>query len=94
MPEKEPSVIDDENLTEPWDPVLDFINDNENSDQFNREKYLSKTKKVKNYLKKCKSTANNYIQRSDSSSGKLRKAREERVPLTSWYVTDEFYSPE
>lgn len=46
-------------------------------------------------MKKCKSTAHNYIQRTDSSSSvKVRKAVEERVPHTSWYVSDEFYSDE
>ncbi|XP_065213385.1 puratrophin-1-like isoform X3 [Planococcus citri] len=95
VPEKESSFIKEETVTDSWEPASDFINDgDEKPDHFSREKYLSKSKKVKNYLKKCKSTANNYIQRSDSTSDKVRKAVEERVPHTSWYVTDEFYSEE
>lgn len=65
-----------------------------------RDKQLSKTKKVKNYLRKCKSTANSFINAKSESNGtsdadfRQRRAVEEAVPLTSWYVTDEFYLDE
>lgn len=68
--------------------------------EFTRDKQLSKTKKVKNYLKKCKSTANSFIHAKSEPNGaadadfRQRRAVEEAVPLTSWYVTDEFYLDE
>lgn len=58
---------------------------------------------MKNYLKKCKSTANSLIQQARSGEPRegaaeadfrQRRAVEEAMPLTSWYVTDEFYSDE
>lgn len=90
-PEKDES-IKEEDLCDAFN-ANDF-NDDDRLEEFSREKHLSKTKKVKNYLKKCKSTANNYIQKSDLSTTKVRKAVEHSVPHTSWYVTDEFYSDE
>lgn len=68
--------------------------------EFMRDKQPSKTKKVKNYLKKCKSTANSFIHAKSEPNGtadadfRQRRAIEEAVPLTSWYVTDEFYLDE
>ncbi len=86
------------------------LSDDESKEIFSREKHLtmSKTKKMKNYLKKCKSTANNFVQSkieqnvivavaaelAHSNSNQPRRASDQPVPLTSWYVTDEFYMDE
>lgn len=78
----------------------DVFKGNDKLEEFSREKHTSKTKKVKNYLKKCKNTANSFIQSKAESNAELelnfkqRKAVEDSVPLTSWYVTDEFYVEE
>lgn len=86
-----------------WETYDDDENDDK-SDEFIREKHLSKTKKMKNYLKKCKTTAENFIQQRYEQSAQIvdvpqlilrpRKATENSVPLTSWYVTDEFCTDE
>lgn len=92
-PEKDPTE-------DPWSSSEFFEDDVGKFAELSREKNLSKTKKVKNYLKKCKNTANNYIQNKngggagDSEEKPVRKAAEDSVPHTSWYVTDEFYLEE
>lgn len=74
------------------------------SQELVHEKRTSKTKKVKNYLKKCKRSANSLIQNNNERNVELSSSQpnffkrysavEESVPHTSWYVTDEFYLDE